>query len=326
MKSFEHANAGSVEKAVDMLGATGSVAISGGTDLLARMKTGVTSPRRLVNLKTIRGMDAIATSETGSEIGALATLKDIAADGVIRSLYPVLAQAIGLAASPQLRNRGTIGGNLAQESRCWYYRGEFQCWLKGGEVCYARDGENRNHAIFAGGPCFTVHPSDPAVALIALDAGVDIQGTGGRRTLPLLDFFQSPGDASRQLTILGSSDIVTSVFIPSPPRSSASMYLKAMERRVWSFAQASVAAVLGLEEGIVRHARLAAGGVAPSPVRLYPAEKALLGSVLDEAAISNAADNTVEGAVPLEHSRYKLPLLKGLVIETLSRLSLELNR
>ena len=318
MKDFEHVDAGSIESALNMLAVPGSVIIAGGTDLLPRMKIGITSPRRLVNLKTVPGMDAIASGGTGTEIGTLASLKDIAADGVVQNLYPALVQAIARAASPQLRNRGTIGGNLIQASRCWYYRGGFNCWLKGGDICFARDGENRRHAIFGSGPCFTVHPSDPAVALMALDARLDLQGSDERRTLPLRDFFQFPVEASRQLTSLGRDEIITSVFIPSPPRGTTSAFIKAMERRVWAFAQASLAVSLGLESGIIRHARLVAGGVAQIPWRLYGVEKVLMGAELNGRSIKLAADAAVESAVPLPHNAYKVTLLRGLVEKLLS--------
>ena len=177
MRNFEHINARSAAGAVKLLVDTHSFPIAGGTDLLTQMKSGIAVPDRLVNLKTIPGLSDIKyDGEDGLELGSLATLDSIMTDSNVKKSYPVLQQAISLAASPQLRNFGTIGGNLVQATRCWYYRGPFNCWLKGGELCYARNGENSHHAIFGAGACNSVQPSDPAIALVALAADVSIAG------------------------------------------------------------------------------------------------------------------------------------------------------
>ncbi len=319
MRHFEHVNATSVAGAVSLLARDGRASpIAGGTDLLTRMKLGIARPERLVNLKTIRELDRIDFNGAGLDLGALVTLDAIAADPAVRERYPLLVRAIEVAASPQLRNAGTIGGNLAQASRCWYYRGRFDCWLKGGEVCYARDGENSRHAIFGGGPCYTVHPSDPAPALIALGAAVSTAGPKGERTRPLEELFQVPGEDSRRLAVLEAGELITGVHLPAPAPGSRGTYLKAMERKVWEFALASVAALLVFEGDVIREARVVLGGVAPKPWRLPQTEAALRGRRLGPEVIGRAAELAAEGAQPLEHNRYKVGLVKGIVAEALS--------
>jgi len=320
MKSFEHINAFSAQSAVSLLDASGrSRIIAGGTDILPAMRQNILEPERLVNLKTAPGLDYIRYDEDGSlSLGALTTLNDIAANSTVRERFPSLFQAITSAASPQLRNRGTIGGNLNQYSRCWYYRGPFHCWLKGGQVCYAREGENSHHAVFGGGPCYTVHPSDPPVALSALGAQVRIIGAEGEKSLPIEEFFRLPGVNSRQLTLLKPSDIIVEIRIPAPPVNSRSWFKKAMDRKHWAFALVSIAVQLIIEGKTVRDASLVLGGVAPVPWRLPEVENVLRGRQLDMATIQKASELSVTGARPLRHNEYKLHLIKGLVTESLT--------
>jgi xanthine dehydrogenase YagS FAD-binding subunit len=322
MKNFEHADAETIEEAIGLLeGAGNTRIIAGGTDLLSRMKAGIDEPDRLVNLKTIRGLNNIVEIETGLNIGALATLDAVASDAAVSKQYSILAQAIGQAASPQLRTAGTIGGNLCQNSRCWYYRGQFPCWLKHGDTCYAKDGENKDHAIFGGGPCFTAHPSDTAPALIALGAEITVEGPEGSRTMPVEDLFQLPNDDSRQLTVLKSDEIITGIHIPRPAERSVGIYLKAMERRVWSFAQASVAIQISFRGQDLKDARAVLGGVAPMPWRLPRLESYLRNEGIYPRAITGASDIAVAGAQPLSHTRYKIPLIRALVSDALTRLA-----
>jgi len=322
MKRFEHVDATSTTGAIRLLGADGHARpIAGGTDLLTELKLGIISPDRLVNLKTIPGLGEIHFDKVrGLQLGAMATLDSIAAHDVVRERYPVLWQAILSAASPQLRNVGTIGGNLCQDSRCWYYRGPFYCWLKGGEICYARDGENAHHAIFGGGLCYMVHPSDLAPALIALGASVRITGPNGGRVVPVEQFFQRPREGARGLTILGQAEIITEVRIPASALGSQGTYLKAMDRRAWAFALASVAVQLTMDGDTVQDVRLVLGGVAPTPWRVPVAEDALRGQPLDNAAIDRVAEAAAAGAQPLGHNYYKVPLVKGIVRQALTAL------
>ena len=268
MKNFEHVNAASVAEAIKMLASSpGSRPIAGGTDLLTQMKSAIVQPARLVNLKTITGLDRINfDEENGLEIGALATLDEIAANEEVKVRYPVLHKAISAAASPQLRNFGTIGGNLVQGSRCWYYRGPFHCWLKGGDKCYAREGENSHHAIFAGAACNTVQPSDPASALVALGAEVTIAGQRRKYTIPLEQLFQRPEKDSRQLTVLKPGEIIVLITVPVPAGGGRGTYVKAMDRRAWAFALASVAAQLTFVEDKVKDARIVLGGCSALPL------------------------------------------------------------
>jgi len=318
MNNFEHADATTIADAISLLASNGSsVPIAGGTDLLTQIKLGLIKPGRLVNLKTIPGLDLITVVNNGLNIGALANLDTIANNSVVRVQYPALIKAIEVTASPQLRNSGTVGGNLAQGPRCWYYRGQFQCWMKGGERCYARNGENSHHAIFGNGRCNQVHPSDLAPVLIALGAEINIEGIRGRRTIPLSDLFQIPHEGSRQLTILDPGEIITMIHLPTPVSGSRSTYFKAMERKVWSFALASVAVQLVIEDGVIRNPVIVLGGVAPKPWRLPKSEESLRNQPINREVITAAAETAVEGAQPLNANHYKIPLVKGILTEVL---------
>ncbi len=323
MKTFEHVNAVSAQSAVKLLAPDGySRPIAGGTDLLGQLKLGIVRLERLVNLKSISGLGEISFDEAnGLRIGALATLDEIAARDVVRERYPVLFKAISVAASPQLRNFGTIAGNLLQGSRCWYYRGAFRCWLKGGEKCYARDGENAHHAIFSGGPCYTVQPSDPAPALVALGAQATIVGPSGKRVVPVERLFQRPHEGGRTLHAIGPSEVITEVAVPPPAAGSRGTYLKAMERRVWAFALASCAANLTFEGDEVLEARLVLGGVAAVPWRAEAAEAVLRGNRFDVETVDKAAGLAAAGAQPLAHNSYKVPLVKAVVAQALKELA-----
>jgi xanthine dehydrogenase YagS FAD-binding subunit len=325
MNNFEHTDATSIAEAVSLLGSNrSSVPIAGGTDLLTRIKLGLIKPDRLVNLKTIPGLDSVTFDDTGMHIGALVKLADIAGNKRIQKEYPAIIKALEVIASPQLRNSGTIGGNLAQGPRCWYYRGQFHCWMKQGERCYARNGENSHHAIFGNGRCNQVHPSDLAPVLIALGAEINIVGNRGQRTIPLSDLFQIPHEGSRQLTTLDPGEIITGVHLPAPVPGSRGTYLKAMERKVWAFALASVAVQLVIEDGVIRNPAIVLGGVAVKPWRLPKSEEILHNQKISRALITEAAEMAVEGAQPLNANRYKIPLVKGIMTEALSDI-LELN-
>ncbi len=217
MRAFEHVDVFDLTEAVELLGMDPKARlIAGGTDLIPEMRLGVREPDRLINLKTVPGYDRIAAEDGCLRIGALARLEDVASHPTIRNTLPLLADAIGQAASPQIRTAATLGGSLCQESRCWYFRGPFRCWLKGGACCDAEHGDNRHHAILGGGPCFTVHPSDSATALLALNARATIIGPDGIRTIPLEQFFTLPSDDHRSLTCLNHDEILCCVEIPYP--------------------------------------------------------------------------------------------------------------
>ena len=329
MKSFLHGNASSIEEAVEALSET-SLPFAGGTDLLALMKEDLTAPERLVNLKTIPGLDAIV--ERGGDrwkawhLGALTTLSMLADDPALGAVPGLrcLVQSARESASPQLRHMATLGGNLVQRPRCWYFRNRhIPCWRKGGQRCFAFKGENKYHTILGGGPCYAVHPSDPAVALLALDASLVIVSPNQRRTLPLEDFYVVPrpdrqrDDGYHPVAVLAPNDLIVEILVPRPEEAARSIYVKRTERGAWDFALVSAAVSLTLEGEIVQKARVALGGVAPIPWRAHAVEEQLVGQPLSAEVIEQAAEAAVREAKPLEHNAYKLELVKGTLRQAL---------
>lgn len=314
MKNFRYQKASTVKEALAQLKAAGGAAklMAGGTDLLGEMKDGIARPDRLIHLR-IPQLNYILADSKGLRIGALTPLNAIVAHPHIKERYAALAQAAGEVGSPQLRHMGTLGGNLCQRPRCWYYRGEFPCLKKGGETCYAVAGQNKYHAILGGGPCFIVHPSDTAPALMALEASVRIIGPRGERVVPLTDFFIAPTKDSSREHILRPEEILTEILIPPLPEESRSLYLKARERRCWDFALASVALVQVMKGGEHQGTRIVLGGVAPFPYRVLKTEGALKGKRIDEALAAQAGRLAVFGARPLSQNAYKVELTQTLV-------------
>ncbi len=319
MKAFRHKSATSVREAVSLLSQKPGRAlpIAGGSDLLEEMKEHIQAPELLVSLRTIPGLDKIEQKADAVSIGALVTISDLAENPLVESHFPALVEAASVIASLQIRNVGTVGGNLCQRPRCWYYRGPFKCLRKGGDVCYAVNGENRYHAILGGGPSYIVHPSDLAPALMALDARVRIVGASGERILPLERFFVLPTVDLRRENILKPGEILTEILVPRPAPGTRSTYRKQMERDAWDFALASVAAVVRQRQGKVEHARVVLGGVAPIPWRSREAEAALLGKSLDAASAAAAADKALEPARPLRDNAYKVALARAIIREAL---------
>jgi xanthine dehydrogenase YagS FAD-binding subunit len=314
MKNFRHVDARDLETAVRLLQEPGAKAIAGGTDLLTEMKGRIQSPETLVNLKALAELRGIREEGEHIRIGALTTLSELEYDPLIRDGAPILAQAASLAATPQLRNVGTVGGNLCQQVRCWYYRHpHVRCWLRGGEECYAEEGLNHRHAIFGASPCIAVHPSDLAPALIALDAEVRVAGPDVDGRLPLEEIYRLSDEERRERTVLGPADLITEVLVPKRPRGSRGVFLKAMERATWSFAIVSVAVQLDFEGDRVERARIVLGGVAGKPWRVREAQKLLEGQTLAEELAERVAEASVAGAQPREHNAYKILLAKSLV-------------
>jgi xanthine dehydrogenase YagS FAD-binding subunit len=323
VRTFDYARAATLDDALALVGRDGSAALlAGGTDLVPLMKLDVEAPARLVDIKRV-GELAAGIHEDGDALtlGALTPLTDLESDALIRERYTALAQATALAASPQVRNMATLGGNLLQRPRCWYFRNpHVQCWLKDGERCPARDGENQQHALFASGPCVAVHPSDPASALLALDAEVVLRSGRGTRRLPLAELFAEPTDARRTETVLGSDELVMSVSLPRPAPGTRSVYLKAMDRKVWSFALVGVAAVLRTQGRLIVDARLVLTGVAPIPWRARTAEQALLGAEAAPETFERAAELALADAQPLSHNGYKVRLARAMIRRALGEL------
>ena len=321
MKNFEYINAPSLQSAISQLQGSNAKALAGGTDLLTEMKERIKTPDRLVNLKAIPEMRGVRDEKNKLWIGALTTLSEIESHSLINEKFPILAQAASVTASPQLRNAGTLGGNLCQSVRCWYYRHpDLTCWLKGGETCYAQEGINRHHAILGNAPCIAVQPSDLAPALIALDAEVHLKGDEVGGELPLDEFFVLPDEGLRQRTVLGPSDLVVGVSIPKPAANSRGIYLKSMEREDWAFALVSVAVQLQMDGKRVKEARIVLGGVAGKPWRAKSSAAVVQGKVINESLAEESGAASVAGATPFEHNQYKVVLAKNLVKRALLEL------
>ena len=323
MRAFEYVAAETLEEALGLLQeGEGSCILAGGTDLLGVMKRQVSAAQRLISLRSLPELAGIRrAADGGMGIGAFTCLSEIAEDPLVVENFPLLVQAIGQTATPQIRNVGTLGGNLCQRPRCWYYRhADFPCVRKQGEGCFAVAGQNRFHAIFGGRGCFIVHPSDAAPALIALGARVRIAGADGERTLPLEEFFIGPDDSLTRENVLGPDEILTQIQLPAPLANARGLYLKAMERKATDFALASVALYLALRETDLSHVRIVLGGVAPVPWQLPQVEAFLRKEGLSDAAIQRAGDMAVEEAQPMRHNAFKVPLVKGLLKKALCQL------
>jgi xanthine dehydrogenase YagS FAD-binding subunit len=321
LPTFAYTRPASLDDAARALAEDRAHPLAGGTDLLGCLRDQVFETQKLVSLGALRELRGIAeTAEGGLRIGALTTIAEIAEHDAVRRRYTALAEAAASVGSPQLRYQGTIGGNLCQKPRCWYYRGAFHCLRKGGDACFAVAGENRYHCILGGGPCYVVHPSDTAAALLALGAHLRLAGRQGSRTVPLEGFHVPPSEDVRRETRLEPGEIVAEILLPPPGAGLRSTYRKVRTRAAWDFALVGVALALRLDGRTVREARVALSGVAPVPWRATAAETALVGRPLDAATIARAAAAAIEGAEPLGDNGYKVPLLRGLVAERLTTL------
>ncbi len=316
MENFTHVKPKNLKEASQSLGNNWKDALpyAGGTDLLGLMKDGIEKPGQLIDLKTLTGLDKITYSPgKGLNIGALVKITDIVEHEVINKKYPVLARAAKEVASPQLRNQGTIGGNICQRPRCWYFRGDFHCLRKGGEVCYAVDGENKFHCIIDGGPCFIVHPSDTAVALLALNASLTVFSGKKSRQVQIRDFFVLPDKDVTRENILHPGEIVTEIHVPEAVPGMRSGYLKLKERDVWDFATVSVAVVLQTQGNKIKTARVVLGGVAPKPWLEEHVSNQLAGKTINAENLEKATSNALKDAEPLEQNAYKIPLARNAI-------------
>ena len=319
---FSYLRAQSVKEAVSGLSQGNARVHAGGTDLLGCLQDQVFTTDMIVSISGLKELKGIReTPEGGLRIGALTTITEISESRIIGERYPALAQAAAGVASPQLRNQGTLGGNLCQKPRCWYYRGEFHCLRKGGDRCYAVAGENHYHCIFGGNGCYIVHPSDTAPALTAYKATVHIAGPAGMRNVSIEQFFVAPSKDVTKETVLEKGEIVTEIILPPPLRGVKSSYRKVRARSSWDFALAGVALALQMTGGNVTDARILLSGAAPIPWRSVDAEKALMGNTLDPDTIKRTAALSVSNARSLSHNAYKIPLFRGIIEEELMNLS-----
>ena len=323
MHRFELAQAATTAQARELLGEKpGSVLKAGGIDLLDHLKEHLLEPPRVVDIKTVPGLDKIAVEPDGGlRIGALVTLAKVAAHPAVQKSHPALARACGEAASPQIRNVATIGGNVLQRPRCWYYRLEsYKCLKKGGDVCFAVGGENRYHVIFGGGPVYAPHPSNAAVALLAYGATFVAEGAKGPRTVAAADLFVLPSKDPLREHTLEPGELLTEVRVPAAA-GVKSAYLEVRERAAFDWPLVSAAIALKAEGGTVKEARVVLGAVAPVPWRSPRTEQALVGKSLDEATIASAARAATVGAQPLSDNGYKVGLVQTLVRRTLVSLA-----
>ncbi|MET9887782.1 xanthine dehydrogenase family protein subunit M [Streptomyces sp. NPDC006430] len=325
MKPFAYVRAAGLHEAVTAhAGRPGSRYLGGGTNLVDLMKLGVESPTTLVDLSRLPLDEVEELPGGGLRIGATVRGSDVAAHPLVRARYPVLSQALLAGASGQLRNVATTGGNLVQRTRCPAFQDVSKPCNKRapGTGCGARDGVHRDHAVLGySAHCIATHPSDMAVALAALDADVELYGFQGARTVAVTEFHRLPGDHPERDTVIRPEEIVTAVLLPPVDPGAASLYRKARDRASYAFALASVAAVLALEDGVVRHVSLAFGGLAHRPWRATRAEERLTGARPTPDAVRQAVEAELSRARPLRDNAFKVPLAHNLACDVLGTLA-----
>jgi len=295
--------------------------MAGGTDLVGELKDGIIEPEVVVDLNTISGLSYINKDRSGVRIGALTRLAELAENPQIQNEYPALHEAALSVATPQLRNVGTVGGNLCQRPRCWYYRDpQTRCRKKGGSRCFASNGRNKYHAILGGRTCCIVHPSDLAPALICLDAKVTISAPEKDKTIPLADFFTLPSVNVRRENILAPNEVVKEIILPPAKRGEKSTYIKLKERETWDFALVSAAVKGTASGGIFNDIKIILGGVAPVPWRLEKAESLIRGRKVKPDSVRQAARRALADAQPLAENAYKLELVEAVLSRAVSSL------
>jgi xanthine dehydrogenase YagS FAD-binding subunit len=318
MNSFSYARADDIDAALRLAQQSGARFIGGGTNLLDLMKQGVEAPLVLIDVNHLPLSDITELPGGGVRIGALARNSDAAGHPLIRERYPLLTQAFVAGASPQLRNMATVGGNLMQRTRCYYfYDPAYDMCNKRqpGSGCAAKDGYNRIHAILgASSACVATNPSDMSVALAALEATVRVKGPRGERAIPMAEFHTLPGDTPQRDTTLAPGELIIAVDLPPSPYAAHAHYLKVRDRASYAFALVSVAAALEMRNGAVKSCRIALGGVAHKPWRAQHAEAILAGKPLSDAVLKDAAAAAVEGAKPLEHNGFKVALAQRAIM------------
>ena len=296
------------------LGADGWL-VGGGQDTYGWLKDRNKNPAAMIELTQIDAWKGIKETADGIEIGAVTTLTDITNNPLVQSRYALLATAAGKVASPQIRNVGTLGGNLIQDARCWYYRRGLDCYRAGGNICYADspEGLNREHALFGASRCVAVSPSDTAPALVALDATMVVASSSRERLIPAQDFFVGPERDIVNMTVLNDDEILTAVRIPSTWANAEFYFEKVADRNVWDFALVNIAAAFKVSGGSIEDARIVCGAVECTPRRLESVESAIRGQQRSEELAASAGEMATEGARPLNYNHFKVPLMQNLV-------------
>jgi xanthine dehydrogenase YagS FAD-binding subunit len=319
LPQFSYVRPATIDQAIAHLKSGDAAVHAGGTDLLGCLRERIISSREIVSISDLKDLIGIKeTADGGVLIGALTTITEIGNNPVIINKYPGLARGAAEVASPQLRNQGTLGGNLCQKPRCWYYRGEFHCLRKGGDMCFAMNGENQFHAIYGHDHiCAITHPSDTAPNLVALGSAVQVVGPKGKRTIKVEDLHVLPVDDVQADTVLKQDEIITHISVPPPPSGLYSSYRKVRARRSWDFALAGVALALVVKGDKVSQANIILSGAAPVPWRSTEAEKVIEAQTLTAEIIDQAARAAVATATPLAKNCYKVDMFRGVLTEEL---------
>ena len=317
MPAFELFQPAGVDDAMSLLERFGSDAwiMAGGLDSFDWLKDRIKRPRYVIDLGGIAALKGVRERDGGVEIGAMTTLTDLVRHPVIRERYGILLEASEAAASPQIRNQGTIGGNVSQDTRCWYYRSGWSCYRAGGNICYADTptAVNREHAIFGADRCVAVNPSDTAPALVALDAKMVVRTPDGEREVDAEDFFIGPGTDITRMTVLKPGELLTAIRLPAAWGGAQFYFEKVADRKVWDFPLLNVASALVAPRGTIERVRLAVNAAGPRPLRLRQVEQAVTGRPRNDETAAMAGRLAVEGAQPLAHNGYKVPLMRNLV-------------
>ena len=289
--------------------------LAGGLDSMDWLKDRLRRPKAVIDLSQIKELVGVKEVNGGLEIGSMTPLTEVAKHPVVRDKFGLLMEAAELVASPQIRNQGTLGGNVSQDTRCWYYRGGWTCYRAGGNICYADTPTaiNREHAIFDADRCVAVSPSDTAPALVALEAQMVVRSTRGERVIAAQDYFVGPGIDIMHMTQLQPGDILTAIRIPSTFAGAQFYFEKVRDRQVWDFPLVNVASALKISGGKIDDARIVVGAVSATPKRLANVEAAIKGKARDEATADMAGKMAVEGATTLRYNGYKVPLMRNLV-------------
>ena len=317
MPAFELFQPTSVDDALALLDRYRSEAwvMAGGLDSFDWLKDRIKRPKVVVDLSQVKQLRGVRAAGDGLEIGATTTLTEVVSHPLVREKYGILMEAAEAAASPQIRNQGTIGGNVSQDTRCWYYRSGWTCYRAGGNICYADTptAVNREHAIFGADRCVAVNPSDSAPAFIALDAKMVVRSSRGERVIDAEDYFIGPGTDITRMTVLQPGSLLTAIRLPATWAGAQFYFEKVRDRQVWDFPLVNVASAIVFSGDRIERARLAVNGVAAHPMRLRKVEDAVRGKPRNEATANLAGELAIEGAQPLQHNGYKIPLMRNLV-------------